>query len=109
MTVIVDLPAVRAGRYATAVRDEVIAEVVRDLRPYLRGARAAALPDGIRLTTALDDLRIAGFADEVRGLGGIWPFLHLRLLAEPPACALEVRGQAEAAEFARVVFREIAR
>ena len=108
MTVIVDLPAVRAGRYAKTVRDEIITEAIRDLRPYLRGASTAALPDGIRLTTTLDDLSIAGLADEVRGLGGIWPFLHLRLLAEPPACTLEVRGQAEAGEFAQVVFGEIA-
>ena len=108
MTVLVDLPAVRAGRYAAAVREDAIAEAVRDLRPYLRGARRETLADGIRLTTALDALAIAGFADEIRGLGGLWPFLHLRLSAEPPACALEVRGQSEAAAFARVVFGEIA-
>ena len=108
MAVLVDLPAVRAGRYATAVRDDAIAEAVRDLRPYLRGAVSHPLPDGIQLAVALDDLTIAGLADEIRGLGGIWPFLHLRLLAEPPDCTLEVRGQSEAVAFARVVFGEIA-
>ena len=107
MTVLVDLPAVRAGRYATAVREIAVAEAVRDLRPYLRGATHAPLSDGIRLTTTLEPLQIAGFADEIRALGGLWPFLHLRLLADPPACTLEVRGQSEAAAFARVVFGEI--
>lgn len=108
MTVVVDLPAVRAARHVQTVRDETIAEAIRDLRPYLRGARSEALPDGIRLTVALEPLVIAGLADEIRALGGIWPFLHLRMLAEPPTCCVEARGRSEAGEFARVVFGEIA-
>jgi hypothetical protein len=108
VTVLVDLPAVRAGRYAAAVPDDTIAEVIRDLRPLLRGATAAPLPDGIRLTATLDPIQIAGLADEIRGLAGIWPFLHLRLVAELPQCTLDVRGQAEATAFAQVVFGELA-
>lgn len=106
--VLVDLPAVRAGRHAAAVRDATISEAVRDLRPYLQGATRLPMPDGIRLTMTLDPLQIAGFADEIRALSGLWPFLHLRLSADPPACQLDVRGQSEAIAFARVVFGEIA-
>lgn len=104
---IVDLPAVRAGRLAAALTDDALDEPVRSLRPYLRGAQSSAVPDGVRLAVELDALGIAAFADEVRALANTWPFFTFRLLADPPACALEVTGTGPAAEMARAVFGEL--
>jgi hypothetical protein len=107
MHLIVDLPAVRAGRLAAALTDDTLDEPVRSLRPYLRGARSTSLPDGVRIALELDSLGIAALADEVRALANAWPFFTFRLLADPPACALEVTGTGPAAEMARAVFAEL--
>jgi hypothetical protein len=106
--VIVDLPAVRPGRLATAFSDAVIDETVRELRTRLRGARREPLGDGVRLVLGLDVREIADLADQVRALADLWPFLTFRLLAEPPECWLEVTGTGPAAALARSVFGEIA-
>ena len=108
MDVIVDLPAVRAGRHARAVSAPTIGEAVRDLRALLRGAVVTSLADGVRLDLTMDPLAIAGLADEMRALAGVWPFLTFRVLVAPPACRVEVTGQGPAAEFAQAVFGELA-
>ena len=108
MHVVVDLPAVRAGRHARSVTPASIADAVRDLRIWLRGGRVRALDAGVRVDLEMAGLEIAGLADEIRALAGVWPFLTIRLYAEPPACRLEITGQGPAAAFARVVFGEIA-
>ena len=107
MHLIVDLPAVRAGRLAAALTDDALEEPVRSLRPYLRGARSTSLPDGVRVAVELDALGIAAFADEVRALANTWPFFTFRLLADPPSCALEVTGTGPAVDMARAVFGEL--
>jgi len=107
MHVIVDLPAVRAGRLAAALSDDALTEPVRTLRPYLRGAESTSIADGVRVALELDPLGIAAFADEVRALANTWAFLNFRLLADPPACVLEVTGTGPAAEMARAVFGEL--
>jgi hypothetical protein len=105
--VIVDLRAVRPGRLAARLSAEALAEPVRTLRPLLRRARCEPIPGGVRLAVTLDVEEIAALADEVRALADRWPFLSFRLLADPPACRLEVTGRGSAAELARVVFAEL--
>jgi hypothetical protein len=108
MDVIVDLRAVRPGRLARALADEPLADEARALRLYLRGARAADLPPGVRLAFTLVELAdLATLAQLVRQLADRWPFLSFRLAAEPPHCRLDVEGAGAAAEVARAVFREL--
>ncbi len=107
MDVIVNLPAVRPGRLARALADEPLADEARELRPYLRGAQAEDLPQGVRLTFGLELVDLATLAQLVRQLADRWPFLSFRLAAEPPRCRLEVEGAGAAAAIARAVFREL--
>ena len=104
MNVIADLPAVRPGRLADGVD---LAAQVRELLPVLRGARAEQLPDGVRLVLRLDVRAIARLADLVRAEADALPFFGFRLLAEPPACWLEVTGAGRAGEIARALFGEL--
>jgi hypothetical protein len=105
--VIVDLPAVRPGRLARTLADEPLADEARELRPFLRGAEAEDLPQGIRLTFGLELVDLATFAQLVRQLADRWPFLGFRLSAEAPRCRLDVEGAGAAAAVARAVFREL--
>ena len=107
MNVIVDLPPVRPGRLADGVAAADLAEHVREFRAVLRGARAEELPEGVRLVLHMDVRGIARLADLVRGEADALPFFGFRLLAEPPACWLEVTGTGRAAEIARTVFGEL--
>jgi len=104
-----DLPAVRPGRLAVRLLSTPLGAMTRDLRRHLRGARVQLLPDGIELETSLDMVSIAELADVVRSLANEWPWLSFRMLADPPACRLEVRGTGPAAEVAQTVFEEVAR
>ncbi|MFN8543801.1 MAG: hypothetical protein U0807_06310 [Candidatus Binatia bacterium] len=104
---IVDLHAVRPARLAAALSAGELAEPVRDLRPYLRGARREEIPNGIRLVVTHDVATIALLADEIRALANTWPFLSFRLLADAPACWVEVTGDGPASDVARVVFSEL--
>ena len=107
VNVIVDLPAVRPARLAQALVDEPLADEARGLRPYLRGARAADLPGGVRLAFELEPVQLATFAHLVRQLADRWPFLSFRLTAAPPRCHLDVHGRDGAVEVARAIFREL--
>jgi hypothetical protein len=107
VTVIVDMPAVRPGRFASRVSADGATEPVRALRDYLRGATVLDVPDGVRLQMELSPLAIAGLADEIRCLANEWPFLSFLLLADPPDCALVVTGRGAAAGMARTVFGEL--
>jgi len=107
MDVIVDLRAVRPGRLASSLVDEPLAGEARELRPFLRGARAEDLPEGVRLLFELEPIDLATFAHLVRQLADRWPFLSFRLAAEPPRCRLDVEGGGAAAVVARAVFREL--
>src|SRR3989442_15184744 len=71
------------------------------------GARAEPLPDGVRLVLRLDVRGIARLADLVRAEADALPFFGFRLLAEPPACWLEVTGAGRGGEIARAVFGEL--
>ncbi|HUE30000.1 MAG TPA: hypothetical protein VMR79_03955 [Verrucomicrobiae bacterium] len=104
MTVIVDLPAVRPGRLADGVAAADLAEHVRELRAVLRGARAEPLPEGVRLVVSMDVRGVARLADLVRAEADALPFFGFRVLADPPACWLEVTGTGRAAVIARTVF-----
>ena len=104
MTVFVDLPAVRPGRLADGLVAAALHDEVCEFRPYLRGAHPEPLPDGIRLVLKLDLDTIARLAEVVRGAANALPFWRFRLLAEPPACWLEVTGAGRAGERARAVF-----
>jgi hypothetical protein len=105
--VIVDLPAVRPARLARTLIDEPLADEARQLRAYVRGARAADLPGGVRLAFELEPIELAALAHLVRQLADRWPFLSFRLSAAPPLCHLEVSGRDGAVEVARAVFREL--
>ena len=107
MNVIVDLPAVRPGRLADGVAAAALSEHVRAFRAVLHGACAEPLPDGVRLVLRLDVRGIARLADLVRAEADALPFFGFRLLAEPPACWLEVTGAGRAGEIARAVFGEL--
>jgi hypothetical protein len=107
VNVLVDLPAVRPGRLADGLSAADLAEHVRSFRAELRGARAEPLADGVRLVLRLDVRAIARLADLVRAEADTLPFFAFRVLAEPPACWLEVTGTARAGEIARAVFGEL--
>lgn len=107
MDVVVDLRAVRPARLAASLSEQAMTEPVRELRPFLRGARCEPLPDGVRLSVVLDVVDIASLADEIRLLADHWPFLSYRLCADPPACTLEVTGDGPAGALARGVFAEL--
>ena len=107
MNVIVDLPAVRPGRLAVGVAAADLSEHVRAFHAALHGARAEPLPDGVRLVLRLDVRGIARLADLVRAEADALPFFGFRLLAEPPACWLEVTGAGRGGEIARAVFGEL--
>lgn len=109
MHVVFDLPAVRPGRLAVRLLHAPLHEATRDLRRHLRGAAVRQVPDGIVLDTSLDMVAIAELADVVRSLANEWPWLGFRMLADPPACRLEVRGTGPAACVARTIFEELAR
>lgn len=109
MHVVFDLPAVRPGRLAVRLLQTSLAEPTRDLRRHLRGATVRLVPDGIDLETTLDMVSLAELADVVRSLANEWPWLSFRMLADPPACRLEVRGTGPAIEVAQTVFEEVAR
>ncbi len=74
--------------------------VLVDLPPV----RPGRLADGV---VHMDVRGIARLADLVRGEADALPFFGFRLLAEPPACWLEVTGTGRAAEIARTVFGEL--
>lgn len=107
MDVLVDLRAVRPGRLARSLADQPLADEARELRPYLRGAQATDLPQGIRLAFELAPIDLATLAQLVRQLADRWPFLSFRLAAAPPSCRLDVEGAGAAADVARAVFREL--
>ena len=107
MTVIVDLPAVRPARLAESVAAEDLSEHVRAFRALVRGARREPLPDGLRLVLALDLREIAALADLVRAEADTMPYWRFRLLADAPACWLEVTGEGSAGALAHAVFREL--
>ena len=106
MNVIVDLPAVRPGRFAGGLDAADLAGPVGELRAELRGARAEQLADGVRLVLRLDVRAIACLADLVRADADLLPFFGFRLLADPPACWLEVTGAGRAGEIVRAAFGE---
>lgn len=108
MTVVVDLPAVRPARLAATLAVEDFSEHVRAFRALVRGARREDLPDGIRLVLALDLPRIAALAELVRAEADAMPYWRFRVLADPPACWLEVTGDGAAGDLARAVLRELA-
>lgn len=108
MTVVVDLPAVRPARLAETVVAEDLTERVRDFRALLRDARAEHVPRGVRLVLRLDVHTIARLADLVRAEADTMPYWTFRLLADPPACWLEVSGEGRAGELARAVFGGLA-
>jgi hypothetical protein len=103
VTVLVDLPPVRPGRLADGLAAADMAEHVRAFRDALRGARTEPLADGVRLVLRLEVRAIARLADLVRAEADTLPFFGFRVLAEPPACWLEVTGTARAGEVARAV------
>jgi hypothetical protein len=107
--VVVDLPAVRPGRLAVRLLHAPLHEAARDLRRHLRGASTRLVDDGIDLETSLDMLALAELADVIRSLANEWPWLGFRMLADPPACRLEVRGVGPAGAVAQTVFEELAR
>lgn len=112
MNVVVDLPAVRPGRFATAHAGRPLADEARALRPLLRDAAVDAgveeIRDGIAVALTLAPRSLAALAAAVRALADRWPFLSFRLLEEAPRCRLEVTGTGAAGGFARAVFRELA-
>lgn len=108
MTVIVDLSAVRPARLAETLAVEDFSDHVRAFRAVVRGARPEELPNGIRLVLELDLATIAALADLVRAEADTMPYWRFRLLADPPACWLEVTGDGPAGALARTVFRELA-
>lgn len=108
MNVVVDLPAVRPGRFATAHAGQPLGDEARALRPLLRDAAVEEIRDGIAVAPTLAPRSLAALAEAVRALADRWPFLSFRLLEEAPRCRLEVTGTGAAAGFARAVFRELA-
>jgi hypothetical protein len=108
VTEIVHLPAIRPARLVDRLPMEDLTGHVRDFRIVLRGARVEPIPGGIRLVLALDPQAIARVADLVRGSADGLPFWTFRLLADPPACWLEVSGAGRAGVLARAVFEELA-
>ena len=107
MNVIVDLPAVRPGRLADGVAAADLAEHVREFRAVLGSARAEPLPEGVRLVLRIDVRGIARLADLVRAAADALPFFGFRVLADAPACWLEITGAGRAAAIARTVFGEL--
>lgn len=108
MNVLVDLPAVRPGRVASAHAGEPLGDEARTLRPLLCGARVEDIRDGVALERTLELRALATLADATRALADRWPFLSFRLLEDAPRCRLEVTGTGAAGGFARTVFRELA-
>lgn len=108
VNVVVHLRAVRPARLAARLADEALADDVRDLRPFLRGARPEQLPDGVRLVLDLDPMALAELADLIRGVADERPFWTFRLLEDLPLCWLEVTGTAEAGALAQAVFSGLA-
>lgn len=108
MTEIVHLPAIRPARLAERLPIADLSGHVRGFRDVLRGARIEPLRDGVRVVLALDAAAIARLADLVRGEADALPFWTFRVLADPPACWLEVTGAARAGMLARTVFEELA-
>jgi len=109
VNVVVDLPAVRPGRLAARLTAQELTAQVREVLRLVRGARREPRPDGVRLVLHLDVRAIAALADAVRAAADALPFWSFRLLAEPPACWLEVTGGGRAGEMARAVFEELER
>src|SRR5439155_869440 len=98
------------GRIVRADADQLRAAwrvLALEREDAVRGARADPLPEGGRLGLHMDVRGIARLADLVRGEADALPFFGFRLLAEPPACWLEVTGTGRAAEIARTVFGEL--
>jgi hypothetical protein len=108
MTEIVHFRAIRPARLAERVPLDDLTAHVRDFHAVLRSARVEPLPGGVRLVLALDPHAIARLADVVRGGADALPFWTFRLLADPPACWLEVSGAGRAGVLARAVFEELA-
>lgn len=108
MHVVVDLPAVRPARLANELAVEDLTNDVRELRALLRGAGTERLSRGVALVLRLDVPAIAQLADAVRAEADAHPFWSFRLLADPPACRLEVTGDGRAGELARAVFGALA-
>lgn len=107
MTVLVDLRAVRPARLAERVAAPTLAERVRAFRALVRGAVVEPLPAGVRLVLRHDLRTIARLADLVRAEADLLPFWSFRLLADPPACWLEVTGAGRAGPLAEAVFTEL--
>ncbi len=107
VTVFVDLKAIRPGRLAGGLAAEDLSGHVRELRELLRGATVEPLPAGVRLVLRHDVRTIARLAELVRAEADALPFWSFRVLADPPACWLEVTGTGRAAEMARAVFGEL--
>jgi hypothetical protein len=108
MNVLVDLPAVRPGRFADAHAAEPLGDEARALRPLLRDARVEDVRDGVALDLTLELRALAALAEATRALADCWPFLSFRLLEDAPRCRLEVTGTGPGSGFARAVFRELA-
>lgn len=104
VNVVVHLRAVRPSRLAASVADEALADDVRDLLPFVRGARPEPIADGIRLVLDLGPMELAELADLVRGMADERPFWTFRLLEDLPHCWLEVTGADQAGALARAVF-----
>jgi hypothetical protein len=107
VTVVVDLPAVRPARLASALVADDLAARVRGLRDLLRGATVEPVPGGVRLDLRLDVRGLAALADLVRAEAAALPFFTFRLLADPPRCRLEVTGEGQAGALARALFGEL--
>jgi len=108
VNVVVHLRAVRPARLAARLADDALADDIRDLRPFLRGARAEPLPDGVRLVLDLEPMALAELADLIRGMADERPFWTFRLLEDLPLCWLEVTGTADAGALAYAVFSGLA-
>jgi hypothetical protein len=108
VTEIVHLRAIRPARVLDRLPMEDLTAHVRDFRAVVRGAGVEPIRDGVRLVLALDAHAVARAADLVRGTADALPFWTFRLLADPPACWLEVSGAGRAGEMARAVFEELA-
>ena len=108
VNVVVHLRAVRPARLASRLADEALADDIRDLRPFLRGARAERLPDGVRLILDLEPMALAELADLIRGMADERPFWTFCLLEDLPRCWLEVTGTADAGALAYAVFSGLA-
>jgi hypothetical protein len=109
VTVLVDLRAVRPARLARGLGREALDDHVRAFLPLVRGAAVEPIAGGVRLVLRHDVRTVAALADLVRAEADLLPFFSFRLLADPPACWLEVTGDREAGALALTLFGELGR